>query len=738
MGPRGNPASKVKNRGNDTGDINTHAQCLIAPTCKACSVLAVTLYCANEILCIRIETTISLQWAVVAAADPVLRKEREVCLLRHGLVRPPPPPLTVCSTGPWPASPLRASPATTRRFCFASASTFFSSFHYLRSFWNLPSPESLRVPAYLQVFDECQTRHKEKLCAAHTRIRGEVNKERADREWKGEGRGWIERSAVWHYTTVRFAQAFEELLMTEREVNPLVILACNFTQAVELRQQQQTGFDCQRDRSRIFARGNRAGRWIWTAGFLGIFRFPPPLHSSAAPYSSRFAFIVSQDLDNLCTNFVETELRPGRRAACLPLWKRLRKPLLHSFVSCSRRAPNHLDGIGIEPAHQSEIFVQLISHLQRSKLEKTKTLNDITITICKANYGLQGIPLDLDDHEVENKSKEVVRKLQNGVSSPDNILFAIGESESPDIVDSRCCLVEPLARAIELQVRKFLYIVTSVHCSRLIRVLWTGMYIKAQLRFLICVANYVVKYDVRVVFMEPRRNARVKETGHTRVNPPASSIVRKDSHVRKSESDPRWESNRWDCNIRRFPPTILDLWNFRHTLEMKFCIKSFGTTEHKRSPSALSELCRKMHWFTWLQNGYSRRTPGASCPAYASPRREIKALSTLPGEVACARARPCTQGKHLACGHTTLTQVEIVGNLYAKNCRRCVVAPPIKVECKHRRKPLHCSAWQARDVITFITQAATPLSWKVILPFQILCVIFAIHMRANEDICAGS
>ncbi|KAJ8866584.1 hypothetical protein PR048_032443 [Dryococelus australis] len=37
-GPRGNPASKVKKRGSDTGDTNTHAWLLIAPTRKACSV----------------------------------------------------------------------------------------------------------------------------------------------------------------------------------------------------------------------------------------------------------------------------------------------------------------------------------------------------------------------------------------------------------------------------------------------------------------------------------------------------------------------------------------------------------------------------------------------------------------------------------------------------------------------------------------------------------------------------
>ncbi|KAJ8869238.1 hypothetical protein PR048_030810 [Dryococelus australis] len=40
-------ASKVKMRGSDTGDTNTHAQRLIAPTHKACSVSVLTLYCRN-------------------------------------------------------------------------------------------------------------------------------------------------------------------------------------------------------------------------------------------------------------------------------------------------------------------------------------------------------------------------------------------------------------------------------------------------------------------------------------------------------------------------------------------------------------------------------------------------------------------------------------------------------------------------------------------------------------------
>ncbi|KAJ8880816.1 hypothetical protein PR048_017287 [Dryococelus australis] len=38
---------------------------------------------------------------------------------------------------------------------------------------------------------------------------------------------------------------------------------------------------------RIFACGNNAGRFRWSAGFLGDLPFPPPLHSGTAPYSSQ-------------------------------------------------------------------------------------------------------------------------------------------------------------------------------------------------------------------------------------------------------------------------------------------------------------------------------------------------------------------------------------------------------------------------------------------------------------------
>ncbi|KAJ8881011.1 hypothetical protein PR048_017484 [Dryococelus australis] len=60
---------------------------------------------------------------------------------------------------------------------------------------------------------------------------------------------------------------------------------------------RRTGLDFRRGSPRIFARGNRAGRCCWTAGFLGDLPFPPPLHSGAAPYSQCFTHIGSQELD---------------------------------------------------------------------------------------------------------------------------------------------------------------------------------------------------------------------------------------------------------------------------------------------------------------------------------------------------------------------------------------------------------------------------------------------------------
>ncbi|KAJ8872745.1 hypothetical protein PR048_026361 [Dryococelus australis] len=46
----------------------------------------------------------------------------------------------------------------------------------------------------------------------------------------------------------------------------------------------------------IFARGNRAGRCRWSAGFLDDLPFLPPFHSGAATSSPRFTLIGSSDL----------------------------------------------------------------------------------------------------------------------------------------------------------------------------------------------------------------------------------------------------------------------------------------------------------------------------------------------------------------------------------------------------------------------------------------------------------
>ncbi|KAJ8870383.1 hypothetical protein PR048_029404 [Dryococelus australis] len=60
---------------------------------------------------------------------------------------------------------------------------------------------------------------------------------------------------------------------------------------------RRIGFDSRRGNFQIFTRGNRAGRCLWSAGFLeDLPCFPPPLHSGAVPYSPSFTLIGSQDL----------------------------------------------------------------------------------------------------------------------------------------------------------------------------------------------------------------------------------------------------------------------------------------------------------------------------------------------------------------------------------------------------------------------------------------------------------
>ncbi|KAJ8886121.1 hypothetical protein PR048_012330 [Dryococelus australis] len=58
---------------------------------------------------------------------------------------------------------------------------------------------------------------------------------------------------------------------------------------------RRAGFILRPGHSRIFAGGNRSGRCLWSADFLGYLPFPPPLHSGAAPFSHHFILIGSQD-----------------------------------------------------------------------------------------------------------------------------------------------------------------------------------------------------------------------------------------------------------------------------------------------------------------------------------------------------------------------------------------------------------------------------------------------------------
>ncbi|KAJ8866337.1 hypothetical protein PR048_032180 [Dryococelus australis] len=74
-------------------------------------------------------------------------------------------------------------------------------------------------------------------------------------------------------------------------------------------------FDSRRGLAQISACGNRAGRWRWSAGFLGELPFPPPLHSSAASYTQlTSSSFVSLDLDvksrpNLSTPSLHSKAR---------------------------------------------------------------------------------------------------------------------------------------------------------------------------------------------------------------------------------------------------------------------------------------------------------------------------------------------------------------------------------------------------------------------------------------------
>ncbi|KAJ8893902.1 hypothetical protein PR048_006503 [Dryococelus australis] len=89
---------------------------------------------------------------------------------------------------------------------------------------------------------------------------------------------------------------------------------------------RRTGFNPRPGQSQIFASGNSAGRRHWSAGFLGDLPFPPPLNSSATPFSPHFTVIGSQDLfvksrSNLSTQLNSalcTEKLQKQRAGELP------------------------------------------------------------------------------------------------------------------------------------------------------------------------------------------------------------------------------------------------------------------------------------------------------------------------------------------------------------------------------------------------------------------------------------
>ncbi|KAJ8877934.1 hypothetical protein PR048_022393 [Dryococelus australis] len=77
------------------------------------------------------------------------------------------------------------------------------------------------------------------------------------------------------------------------------MLDCSSRKAVSTlaSHQGETGFNTRPGHTRNFATGDRAGQCRWSAGFSGISRFPPPLHTVTAPSTPHFILIGSQDLD---------------------------------------------------------------------------------------------------------------------------------------------------------------------------------------------------------------------------------------------------------------------------------------------------------------------------------------------------------------------------------------------------------------------------------------------------------
>ncbi|KAJ8868296.1 hypothetical protein PR048_029812 [Dryococelus australis] len=73
----------------------------------------------------------------------------------------------------------------------------------------------------------------------------------------------------------------------------------------------------------IFARGNRAERCRWSAGFLGDIPFPPPLHSGAVPYSLlspssalKTSLLRTSQISSLHFLFKDANLLPKIDFAC--------------------------------------------------------------------------------------------------------------------------------------------------------------------------------------------------------------------------------------------------------------------------------------------------------------------------------------------------------------------------------------------------------------------------------------
>ncbi|KAJ8882945.1 hypothetical protein PR048_014784 [Dryococelus australis] len=90
MDPRRKPATKVKKRGSDTGDTNTHAQCLIAPTRNACNCFR-----RDAVLC-KLDLS-SAELPIVLSSESNCEWSEERCetgtVRRHVRAPPPYPPV---------------------------------------------------------------------------------------------------------------------------------------------------------------------------------------------------------------------------------------------------------------------------------------------------------------------------------------------------------------------------------------------------------------------------------------------------------------------------------------------------------------------------------------------------------------------------------------------------------------------------------------------------------------------